>query len=409
MKYKDIINYLENQRKYNSVAHIKKALDLFELDIDPAKVIIVAGTNGKGTTCATLQTLLVESGKNVGFFSSPHLEKTNERIKFNCVDISDDDFCDVFFKVHEKVKDFELSHFEYLTVMAACYFFGHHKSNIDYAIFEVGLGGTLDATNAIPHDISVITKLGFDHEHILGKTLKEIAGNKFGIISENNVVFHTKFDSEIKELSRKYAEKYSAKFIEAPSYSLEIDCSKKYPLFKVSSKFGDFNINLPGDRAAENSILAFTVFDYLIEDSQKYFYAMEKVYWPGRMEKIVYKNRDVFLSGDHNTQGVQSLLDILKYYKFKKVHLVVGICNNKNHSEMLKMLMSIPNADLYLTETPERSLRVDEYEEEFVNIAKFVSPNPIEALNSAISNSSNDDLIVVTGSLFLVGFIRSCR
>lgn len=407
MKYKDIIRYLENQKKSHDVVYVKTILDLFELNIDPLKVIIVAGTNGKGTTCATLQTLLVETGKNVGFFSSPHLEKTNERIKFNCLDISDNDFCDVFLKVHEKVHNLDLSHFEYLTIMAAYYFFKYHKSDIDFAIFEVGMGGTLDATNAIPHNISVITKLGLDHEKVLGNTLGEIAENKFGIISDNNVVFHTKFDPEIQKISEQYAKKYSAKFIEAASYSLNVDYSKKYPIFKVSSKFGVFNINLPGNRAAENSILAFTIFNYLIDNSDKLLYATEKVFWPGRMEKVLYKNRDVFLSGDHNPQGIQSLLEILQYYKFSRINFVVGICNDKNYAAILEILLNVPNSNLYLTETPERTLHINDYGEKFINAAKFVSSNPLKSLDCAIKNASDEDLVIVTGSLYLVGFMKS--
>ncbi len=407
MKYKDIICYLENQKKSHDVAYIKMALDVFKLNIDPSKVIIVAGTNGKGTTCATLQTLLVEAGKNVGFFSSPHLEKTNERIKFNCIDISDNDFCNVFLKVHEKARNFDLSYFEYLTIMAAYYFFEYHKSDIDFAIFEVGLGGTLDATNAIPHNISVITKLGLEHEGALGNTLEEIAENKFGIISDNNIVFHTKFDPEIQKISEQYAKKYSAKLVEATSYSLHVDYSKKYPTFKVSSKFGHFNINLPGNRAAENSILAFTIFDYLIDNSEKFLYATERVFWPGRMEKVFYKNRDIFLSGDHNPQGTQSLLEILQYYEFSRVHFVVGICNDKNYVAILEILFNVPNANLYLTETPERPLHINEYGEKFINAARFVSSNAIESLDCAVKNASDEDLVIVTGSLYLVGFIKS--
>lgn len=406
MKYKDAINFLENQKKSHDVACMKEVLDVLALDIDSSKVIIVAGTNGKGTTCATLQTLLVEAGKNVGFFSSPHLEKINERIKFNCIDISDDEFLDIFLKVHKKTHDFDLSHFEYLTAMAAYYFFECRKTDIDFAIFEVGLGGTFDATNAIPHDISVITKLGLDHVDILGGTLEEIAKNKFGIISDKNVVFHTKFDSKIKKLSESYSSRYSAKFIEAPSFSLKVDHSKKYPTFKVLSEFGEFSMTIPGKRAAENSVLAITIFDHLIDNSSRYLYATEKVYWPARMEQAFYKNRDIFFSGDHNLQGVQSLLELLRYYNFKNIHFVAGICYDKNYSAILETLLSVSNSVLYLTETPEKTRHINEYGERFINAARFVSSNPIESLDCAISNAADDDLIIVTGSLYLVGFIK---
>ncbi|MDR2158041.1 MAG: hypothetical protein LBO02_01850, partial [Holosporaceae bacterium] len=136
---KNIIRYLENQRGFHDVAVVKRALDALELNIDPKKTIVVAGTNGKGSTCATLQTLLTAARKNVGLYSSPHLVKINERIKFNEENISDEDFYNIFHIVHEKIKKYDPSYFEYLTLMAAYYFFA--VKDVDFAIFEVGLGG----------------------------------------------------------------------------------------------------------------------------------------------------------------------------------------------------------------------------------------------------------------------------
>jgi len=396
---RDIIKYLENQKIFHDVKTIKKALDCLKLEIDPAKNIVVAGTNGKGTTAATLQTLLMEAGKNVGFFSSPHLIKINERIKFNGQDISDDDFIDVFCKVHDKIQAFNLSYFEYLTLMFAYYVFGRNKA--DFAIFEVGLGGTHDSTNAVPHDTSVIAKLGMDHESILGNTMLKIAENKFGIISENNKVFHIKFDSdEIIKLSKEISRKRNADFIESYPYEF-------FPLSKIKIKGQDLQMNLLGARAAENTALAITVFDHFVPDSRQFLPAIGKVNWPGRMEITTYQNREIFMSGDHNPQGIDSLLDILKHFTFQNVHFVVGICYDKNHSKMLEKLSGLPNSLIYLTETPEKTLSIKNYEERFLKTAKFVSSDPILALDAAISNSTERDLVVITGSLYLIGKIKN--
>jgi dihydrofolate synthase/folylpolyglutamate synthase len=403
----NIIRYLESKKNSNNIELIKRALEALRLEIDPTKVIIVAGTNGKGSTCATLQKLLMASGKNVGFFSSPHLIKINERIKLNDQDILDEDFCKIFNAVHEKVCDFHLSYFEYLTLMAAHYFFT--VKNVDFAIFEVGLGGSYDASNAIPHDTSVITKLGLDHESILGDDTLKIAQNKLGIVSSGNKVFHTKFyNEEIIQLSQSIAKKFRANFIEAYAYDCVIDTTGKYPLFGIKTQWGDFKMNLQGRRAAENTSLAATIFDYLVDDDvQQFLPAIAEVNWPGRMEMIYHKNRDVFLSGDHNPQGIQSLLDILQFYNFKNVHFVVGICNDKRHSEMLQELANFRNSNLYLTETPEKTLPLKGYDEIFRKSARFALANPFEALDAAISNAEEEDLIVVTGSLYLIGKIKS--
>ena len=406
MNYEEVVHFIENQSKFHSIEYLQNVMNILNFNVDPEKVIIVAGTNGKGTTCATLGTLLIDAGKNIGFFSSPHLIKTTERIKFNGIDISEHDFCNAFFTVKEKIEDHKLSHFEWLTFMAVYYFFEIKK--VDYAIFEVGLGGTYDSTNIIPHKFCVITRLAMDHQEILGNSLKEIAKNKLGIVSKNNIVFHTRFDSEIKNLSIEYAKKYDAKFIEACDFSIDVDQSERYPKFFVCTPFGKFRMNLPGNRAAENSVLALTAFNYLSgNNANKYGKAIERVEWPGRMQLVKYKNRDIFLSGDHNPNGIQSLIDILKYYHFQKAHFVIGICKDKDHQKMLKMLFDLPYAKVYLTETTLKVLPINEYGENYIAKAKYATANQIDALDKAIENSSEDDLVIVTGSLYLVGKIYS--
>lgn len=405
MNYEEIVNFLESQTKFHDIEYLRNVLNMLDLKIEPEKVMLVAGTNGKGTTSATIATLLIAAGREVGFFSSPHLKKVTERIKFNNVDISEKEFCDVFTQVRKKIKSSNLSHFEWLTLMAAYYFF--EKKKVDSAIFEVGMGGTYDSTNIIPHKFCAITRLALDHEDILGNSLIEIAENKFGIITENAVVFHTAFDAEIEKLSKKYAKKRNANFIKACDFSLEADQSSKYPIFFVRTPFGRFKMNLPGRRAAENSALALTAFDYLLGAADKYGSAIEKVNWPGRMQLIRYGNHDIFLSGDHNPNGVQSLLEILRYYRFRAVHFVVGICKTKDHKKMLDMLFNFPNANVYLTETAYNALPIDKYGSESLKRAKFALPDQKAALDAAVANASNEDLIIVTGSLYLVGKILS--
>ncbi|MDR1551248.1 MAG: hypothetical protein LBS14_01030 [Holosporaceae bacterium] len=411
---RNVVNYLESKKKPNSVDMVKRALDNLDLEIDPAMVIVVSGTNGKGSTCATLQTLLMASGKNVGFLSSPHLIKINERIKFNGEDISDEDFCEIFNIVHAKVQDFDLSYFEYIMLIAAHYFF--RTKSVDFAILEIGLGGTFDAVNAVPHKLSVITKLGIDHESILGNSPLKIAENKFGIISNNNYVFHTKFDNEnVVQLFEKTVKKLQATAVEAYPYVCHVKRSNRYPSFYIEMSLGNFRMNLQGERAAENTALAITVFDHLVNNAGQFLPAIDKVMWPGRMERVTYRNHDVFLSGDHNPQGIQSLLDLLKFYNFENAHFVVGICRDKKYGEMLEKLLHSKSAKLYLTETPEKTLHIDEYDECFLYAAEFISADPVEALNIAIDHAFRSEasgltfrqLVIVTGSLYLVGKIKA--
>ncbi|MDR2794286.1 MAG: hypothetical protein LBB12_00735 [Holosporaceae bacterium] len=407
--YDSLIKYLEKQDRSHYGEDLENMLRVLELEIDSAKVIVVAGTNGKGTTCAVLQTLLREAGKNVGFFSSPHLEKINERIKFNYRDIDDKEFVDIFCRVNKLIHSYDPSYFEYLTFMAADYFFRHHKNDIDFAIFEVGVGGTLDSTNVIPHDTSAITKIGMDHMDILGDSLEKIARNKFGIIQPNNCVFHAKFPDEIARLADCYAAAESAQFIEAQECSLRVDFSGKYPTFFIAGPWGEFPLPLPGKRAMENTALAMTIFANIVPNAEKYMYAVEKTYWPGRMEKISHSNREIFFSGDHNVQGIDSLLELLSYYMLGRnnVRFVVGICRDKEHRLMLQKLADFPNSKLYLTETPIKTLKIQEYDQCSREMAVRVDSDAKSALAAAMADAQPNDLIIVTGSLYLVGFLRS--
>ena len=169
--------------------------------VDPKKIVIVAGTNGKGTTSAALESLLLHAGQRVGFYSSPHLVSTTERIRLNGRDISEAEFLNVFHRCETLIKECELSHFEALTLMAGEYFFGAmNTAPLDFSILEVGLGGTYDATNAFPHKYVVITKLGLDHVSILGSTIQDIAVNKFGVVSNKSIVVHHVLPAEVVEL-----------------------------------------------------------------------------------------------------------------------------------------------------------------------------------------------------------------
>lgn len=404
MNYEEVVNFLEQQIESHSVNYLKNVLDLLKLKIDSKKVIIVAGTNGKGTTCATLQTLLTDAEKNVGFFSSPHLKKTTERIKFNGLDISENNFIEIFEKVKNKIGKYDLSHFEWLTFMATYYFF--EIKNVDFAIFEVGLGGTYDSTNVIPHNTSVITRLAMDHQDILGNTLEKIAENKFGIISDHNFVFHTEFPKNIRVMADEYAKKLNARFIKSCDFSVDVQKKNGEPTFFIDTPFfGRGKLNLPGKRAAENTALALTIFDHLVGNTKEHMQAIEKVKWPGRMNKVTYNKQNIFLSGDHNPNGIESLLDTLQYFDFEKVRFVVGICKDKEYQTMLQMLHVFPNSEIYLTETPVKTLHIDEYDENCKKFATYTSSSPTATLQKAINDASADDLIIVTGSLYLVGEI----
>lgn len=412
--YNEAIQFLESlqimPKTMPGLDKIKRALvktDWF-LKVDPKKVVIVAGTNGKGTTSAALEALLLHAGQRVGFYSSPHLISTTERIRLNGQDISETEFLNLFHRCESLIRECELSHFEALTLMAGEYFFGAAQVNpIDFAILEVGLGGTFDATNAFPHKYVMITKLGLDHVSILGSTLNEIAANKFGVVTKKSIVVHHVLPAEVIGLKARVQKETNSNWVETEKAELSIDVQGPRPrYFLKHTDIGmKFEINIPGPRAAENIMSAATLFQILGFDLSHHVQALKLIQWPGRMQevKIADIQCPVFLSGDHNLQGVESLIEILKSYRYSRLHLVVGIGVDKQADEMFKLLEKIPNVEFYLTKTPFKGRSLVEYPDAVRKKAVSQSENITEILSAVADKAKADDLCVVTGSLYLVG------
>lgn len=411
-KYSKVVQFLEGlqimPKTMPGLQKIKKALEKTDWyrEINPEKVIVVAGTNGKGSTCASLEALLLHANQKIGFYSSPHLVSTTERIRMNGMDISEEDFVKVFEQCEALIQECELSHFEALTLMAGHFYFSKKwNQSLDYVIFEVGLGGTFDATNAFPHRFSVITPLAIDHTNILGKSLLEIAKNKFGIIHDDNIVVHQKLSPDLEDLLSEFLKKTNSKPIQAPDSQVSVKKELATPQYVLRSQWGDCTLSLLGRRASENANLALTVFAGLGFDPRQHLKALNQVQWQGRMQKIDWPGAgcSVFISGDHNPQGVASLLEILKDFSWKAIHIVIGIGVDKEASEIFNLLNPLHDQKIYLTVTPFKGRRLDQYPESVIQKAELRFENPIEALQAAAKNASTGDLILVTGSLYLVG------
>lgn len=411
--YKEAVTYLESlqmmPKTMPGLEKIKTALVLTDwyASIDPNKVIVVAGTNGKGTTCAALESLLLSAGQRVGFYSSPHLVSTTERIRLNGVDISEHDFVILFQESLPLIEKCGLTHFEALTLMTGFYFFSESwDNNLDFAIFEVGLGGSFDATNAFPHKYCGITKLGHDHVNILGSDLSEIAKNKFGIIGNKNIVVHHKIPDEVIDMKRTTQKATNSNWVEAENFEMKI---KKGPSYFLTYNDSTFQVNQPGARAAENIMTAISLFQVLGFDLNGHQKALNNIRWPGRMQKREWPELKcpLYLSGDHNLQGVESLIDILKDFKWKTLHLVVGIGVDKDAEQMLKTFCQLQGLKLYLTETPFKGLKISEYPEVYLKSAVEKNSDVSSLLKCIAANAESEDLVLVTGSLYLVGKVIS--
>jgi dihydrofolate synthase/folylpolyglutamate synthase len=388
MQYNQVIQYLESltimPKTMPGLEKIRSAVTSksWFSQLDPQKIITIAGTNGKGTTAASLEALLLSAGKKVGLYTSPHLVSTTERIRVNGVDISEAAFTQLFLDNQASIEKDELSHFESLTLMAADYFF---TQNLDYVIFEVGLGGLFDATNIFPNHYAVITKIGLDHENILGNNLIDIAKNKFGIVKPNSIVIHHNLDPQLQPLMIETQRNTSSTWVSGD------------PQGKV------FATNLIGPRAQENISTAVAVFERIGFHFEQHKAAVEKINWPGRMQSIKWPGIScpVFLSGDHNPQGIESLIEIMKAYSYENLHLIVGIGVDKSGHEMLARLLQLPRVKIYLTETPFKGRKIEDYPAFAKQVATMSDRDGVALLNRI--KPQQKDMVVVTGSLYLIG------
>jgi dihydrofolate synthase/folylpolyglutamate synthase len=384
-----------------SLAPIKNALARTGLSskIDPKKNIIVAGTNGKGSTSATLSRLLLSAEQRVGLYTSPHLVSTRERFRINDEDVSEDDFTRAYLYLKPSILSEKLSHFEALTLIAAYLFnSGATGPSVDWTIWEVGMGGLFDATNAIPHHYCAITRLGLDHQAFLGSNLTEIATQKFGVIGKNSVAVYSPMDPELAPLRAEVEMKTGCQWISSKPVEL-ID------LDQLHTPWGNARMTLIGPRAAENSATALTLFEAMGFNPSHHLQALEKVRWPGRFSRIENHSLPcpLYVSGDHNVQGVESLIPILSRISRNQLHLVVGIGKDKDAEKMLELLCALPKTSLYLTETPFKPLPLEEYPLRFKNQALLRNRYLSTILGDIALRAQPQDLVLITGSLYLVG------
>ena len=307
-KTKNYLDFLFSLNRHGiklGLEHTYSLLKFLDNPHDKITTIHVAGTNGKGSTCAHIESVLRYSGYKVGIYTSPHLIHFNERIKVNGIAIADKEIVCFLNKALDKIKEIESTFFETTTVMAFDYF---KKQNVDIAVIETGLGGRLDATNVIHPSISVITSISKDHTEILGNSLEEIAIEKSGIIKDGVPLVIYQQDDKIMDI---FQNKMS-------SYNTSMKISKKPNNININLDGTQFTINnqdyitpLLGSHQACNAALAINVIRQFDPDMQydNIYNGIKKVFWPGRMQKIT---KNIFYDVSHNENGLKKTLETLK-------------------------------------------------------------------------------------------------
>ncbi len=325
--------YLLNRRGIKlGLNHIEKFLHYLNNPQTRFKIIHVAGTNGKGSTCAYIESILRNSGYRVGLYTSPHLIKFNERIKVNNTLIQDEEIVDFMINFSSIIQKIKSTFFETTTAMAL-YHFG--KNNIDYAIIETGLGGRLDATNIVDPILTVITPISMDHMDILGDTIEKIANEKAGIIKKGIPVITAKQEDKVVDVLSKKAIENKTKLL-FPEEPVIMKTTFDHTKFRVGEN--DYRIPLLGHHQTQNASLAISVVKYIFPKipNKKIYKGLKETSWFGRLQKI---SRRIFYDVSHNAAGIHlTLLTIKKLFPKNNLYGIFCFKKDKNLEIVAKVM-----------------------------------------------------------------------
>jgi len=371
----------------------------------------VAGTNGKGSTAAFLAAILQASGLRVGLYTSPHLQSFCERIRINGTAISESEIAALTHRLRPLAADLPITFFEFTTVMALCAF---AEEEVDIAILETGMGGRLDATNAVTADLSLITPISHDHQEHLGMTLVAIAAEKAGIIKEGVPVIASCQEEEVLTVLRQQAAAAHAPFLGAGrDFAVTLNNSESFDYRDSEDHWlRDLHSGLAGAHQPHNAALAIAAALRLQQQGLDIPEAairqgIAQAQWPGRLEWWG-GSRQILLDGAHNAAGASVLAAYLATLNAPALHWLVGVKNDKNYHAILNAILPLTTR-LYAVAPPAVSPTEPE---ELVAVARSAQV-PAQAfasvaagLQAARAACRPHEIILVAGSLFLVGAVR---
>lgn len=420
MTYGEATEYILHIPKFtkkNDAQHTKIFLKYLGNPQERLKVLHVAGTNGKGSVCAYLDSMLRSEGKRTGLFTSPHLIKINERIAIDGRQISDDNFVKIFKKTLTAAQRMEAegcphpSFFEFLLGMALCAFF---DGGVEYAVIETGLGGRLDATRSIERPlVCVITSIGLDHTEYLGDTLEKIAEEKAGIIRPGVPVFYAQTADESDRVIERTAKEQGnfCKKIGKDAYEI-LGIEDKHIAFSCSSAYygnTTWKLNNTGVYQPQNAVLAMEVMRYLFGENghpERWRAALEDLKWAGRMEEVL---PDVYIDGAHNISAVEAFIQSVPRDGAGNIILFSAV-QDKDYEKMAERLCRSGAAELYVATHIDDSRGADA--QRLADIFRKYTERPVivrESVKEALRyvlGVQNGRRIYCLGSLYLTGMIK---
>ena len=415
-KYKEAINYLYSLTQSGIKLGLKNTAQLLHQFGDPQlkkTTIHIGGTNGKGSTAAITESILKASGYKVGLYTSPHLLDFRERIQINRKMIEKQQTADLIFKVKSAVESLKIpiTFFEFSTVLAFLYF---HEQNTDINIIEVGLGGRLDATNLCKAEISIITSISRDHTQYLGEDLEQITFEKASIIKESGTVFADIPEERLFQVANSMARKCKAEI-----YRLGVDfhvCPEEGNKGKNSFSYrsgsqvlNNLTLSLNGHFQRSNAGLALSACLALKErghniKEEHMRQGLRMVLWEGRLE-TVFSNPTVVLDCAHNEASVRNMtMELRENFKFSRCFIVLGLMQDKKIDDVINILSQLGDQFFLVSVNPPRGEAPEKLAERLKahNKPSQTFATVSEALQAVKQIANQDDLICITGSIFLI-------
>lgn len=391
-----------------------------------APCVHIAGTNGKGSTAAMVESILRAAGLRTGLYTSPHLERINERIRINGDEISDDAFAAAWTRVHAAIESLIASgklpsHPTFFECVTAIAFLAFADQDVEFSVYEVGLGGRLDSTNIVQPEVAVLTPIDFDHENFLGHSIEQIASEKAGIIKPGAWVVSAPQRSEAIAVIRERVRQAGARLWEVDEiWNAQDATSSQVGYYRATASSAAFASkleiapSLAGKFQIQNALTAATAARLLAErgfhlSDTAIERGIAEARWPGRLERLS-EHPAIYLDGAHNPAAARELRKFWdENFAGHGIFLIYGAMRDKAVDEVAGLLFPRANCVILTQPRQSRAISAPLLAEITASLADntLVVADPTEALERALSMASAEDVVFVTGSLFLVGDLRA--
>jgi len=409
-EYPNALEYLYNLEKFGMVFGLDNVQWILNGIGNPhkfLKTVHIGGTNGKGSVAAMLSHILKAAGYRVGKYTSPHLVSFTERITVNEERITEAEVADLVASMRQRAESVDpkrtFTFFDFTTALAFEYF---RRSNVDIALIEVGLGGRLDSTNVVNPLVSVITNVAFDHMDYLGEDIHRIAREKAGIIKKGVPVVTGAQDLPGRIIEETCTINNSPVYVMRRDFLYEKKAPQTMLYAGLLTNLDNVYINLKGDHQLGNAAIALCAAELLSSlgfgiDKRGVYSGLSEVTWPGRLE-IIKEKPTIILDGAHNVDGIRTLVSFLKSeFPDRRRLLIFGVMKDKEYEKMLSELLPFADDVIFTSSANDRAL-FPESMKEFAPKA-FVVDNASSALKKAKSMLNEKDVLIITGSLYLIG------